>query len=232
MYKPLLALGIALVLTTGAAAREHGPSLLSAAELDPLHALPPPPIAGTAQAAADLAELHTMQERRTPAEMEAARREGDDKRLEMFSEAAGQPLDPVRFPATARLFNMVRDTASDVVDRGKAEFRRPRPWIVDPSIASCSRGEDPLSSYPSGHATFAYAEAGVLARLIPNRAAPILARAAHFAETRIICEQHFRSDVTGGEALGLLVADRLTVRPQFRASFDAARRELAAAGNS
>ena len=135
-----------------------------------------------------------------------------------------------RLPATSHLFDLVRATEKDVVDRGKAEFQRPRPWIADPTLASCSRSDDPLSSYPSGHTTMAFSMAGVLARLVPNRADAILARAAGYGQSRIVCEQHFRSDVTSGEALGLLVAERLMAKPEFAAAFDAARHELETAG--
>ncbi|WP_353850723.1 phosphatase PAP2 family protein [Sphingomonas sp.] len=89
-----------------------------------------------------------------------------------------------------------------------------------------------MSSYPSGHTTNAYAMAGVLARLVPGKAPALLTRAATYAETRITCEQHWRSDVTAGEALGLVIAERLMSKPAFRAQFDAARAEMEAAGIS
>jgi hypothetical protein len=229
---PLIAIALTLgAVATGAPAKNGGAvSLLSAADLDPQAVLPPPPAAGSAQAAAELAELHAMEQHRSNAEIAAAKLDGETKNPAIFAEVLGPQFDLDRLPATKRLFDMVRATEKQVVDHGKDEFRRPRPWIVDPALASCAKSGEPLSSYPSGHTSMAFSMAGVLARLVPGKAAPILARAARYGESRIVCEQHFRSDVTAGEALGLLIADRLMAKPGFRAAFDAAHGELAAAG--
>ncbi|MBN8809351.1 MAG: phosphatase PAP2 family protein [Sphingomonas sp.] len=228
--RPRAIILLGLLIGTAAVAKDKAPSLLSAGDLDPRAVLPLPPAAGSAQATAELAELHAMQLRRTPAEMAAAKIDGDTKTVAMFADVLGPRFDLDRLPATARLFEAVHATEKDVVDRGKDEFRRQRPWIVDPTIVSCSRSEDPLSSYPSGHATFAFSMAGVLARLVPSHAAAVLERAHQFAETRITCEQHFRSDVTAGEILGTIVAERLMTKPAFAPMVADARRELTAAG--
>lgn len=219
-------IGLALV-----AAAPKPAGLLGPADLDPVLVLPPPPAAGSAQAADELAELRTVERTRMPAQAAAARAEGEVKDASIFAAAVGPGFDLARLPATAELMGLVRASEKDVVARGKDEFRRPRPWIVDPAIGTCKRGEDePLTSYPSGHTTSAYAYAGTLARLFPDRAAPILARAAAYAETRITCEQHFRSDVAAGEALGLLVAERLQAKPAFAAAYARAQAELRGAG--
>jgi acid phosphatase (class A) len=228
---PLIAIALTLgAIATGAPARDGGMSLLSAADLDPQAVLPPPPAAGSMQAVAELAELHSTEQHRTVAETAAAKLDGDTKNPTIFAEVLGPSFDLAKLPATRQLFEMVRTTEKQVVDRGKSEFKRPRPWIIDPALQSCTKGDDPLSSYPSGHTSMAFSMAGVLARLVPDKAGPIMARAARYGESRIVCEQHFRSDVTAGEALGLLIADRLMAKPAFRAAFGAARRELAAAG--
>lgn len=224
MRRGLIAAALSLALV-GAAPGKDAPILLTAADLDPALLLPPPPATGSPQAQAELVELRVMLATMTPADRDAAATLGKVKDVSLFAGVA-PGLDPAKLPATARLFELVRATEKAVVDRGKDEFKRPRPWIVDPAIVPCSRGDDPLSSYPSGHATMAYAMAGVLARLVPKRAPAILARAAEFAQTRLTCDQHFRSDVTAGEALGLLVAERLMTKPSFAASFKAARTEL------
>jgi acid phosphatase (class A) len=171
-----------------------------------------------------------MEQRRTATEIAAAKLDGDTKNPTIFAEILGPSFDLAKLPATKQLFNMVRESEKDAVDRGKDEFKRPRPWIVDPTLQSCAKDGEPLSSYPSGHTSMAFSMAGILARLVPDQAEAIMRRAARYGETRIVCEQHFRSDVTAGEALGLQIADRLMAKPDFRAAFDAARRELAAAG--
>lgn len=220
---------IAVALLVAAAPSKEAPGLLSASDLDPAKVLPPPPATASPQGQAELVELRTMLSTMSAADRDAAAALGKVKDASLFTPVV-PGLDPAKLPATARLFAMVRATEKEVVDRGKDAFKRPRPWIVDPAITPCSRGEDPLSSYPSGHATMAYSMAGVLARLLPARASAILGRAAEFAQTRLTCDQHFRSDVTAGEALGLLVAERLMVKPSFVVAFTAAKKELRTAG--
>jgi hypothetical protein len=69
-------------------------------------------------------------------------------------------------------------------------------------------GTDTIVAPPSGHTTMAYLMGAVLAHNIPAKASAIMARAAVYGQSRIVCEEHSRSDVTDGEALGLIVAAR------------------------
>jgi hypothetical protein len=218
----------AAALVAAAPAADKAPALLG--DLDPVRVLPSPPVAGSPQALAELAELHAIETARSPADEAAARIDGDTKNGSIFGVALGSGFDLAKLPATAALLEMVRASEKATVDRGKDEFRRPRPYIVDPTLKSCKRNDDPLSSYPSGHTSMAFSMGEVLARLVPEKAGPILARAARYGQSRIVCGQHFRSDVSAGQMLGLLIAERLMVEPPFRTAFDSARRELVAAG--
>ncbi|WP_333605207.1 phosphatase PAP2 family protein [Novosphingobium sp.] len=227
----LLLAGLALLAAGPAAAKEDDDdNLLTKADLDPALVLPAPPSAGSPQAQAELAELRAIETARSDAELAAARHDGETKNASIFAAVLGPSFDLSKLPATRALFETVRETEKAAADRGKEEFHRPRPWIVDPALKTCSRGDEPLSSYPSGHTTMAFSMGAVLARLVPAKAPAIMARAADYGQSRIVCEQHFRSDVTAGEALGLLVADRLMAKPRFAQMFDAARAELTKAG--
>lgn len=234
MKRPLLLIAVSL-LAVPATARDmakapKAASMLSATELDPAAFLPPPPVAGSVQAQAELAELHAVETARTPADIAAARTDGETKDASIFAAAIGPGFDLARLPETAKLMAIVRATEKDAAKRGKDEFRRPRPWIIDASLKSCERSNEPLSSYPSGHTSMAFSMGETLARLLPSRAQPILARAARYGQSRIVCEQHWRSDVTAGEALGIMVAARLATKPQFAAQFALAHAELETAG--
>lgn len=218
---------LAAALAAGPVAKV--PLGLDVRDLDPALVLPPPPANGSAQALAELAELHAIERTRTAAETAAAALDGETKNASIFAEVLGPRFDLARLPATARLMAIVRATGKEAVDRGKDEFARERPYVVDPTLKSCKVGNDPKSSYPSGHTTMAFSMGGVLARLVPGHASAILARAARYGESRIVCEQHFRSDVTAGEALGSIIAERLMAKPAFVAAFAASRAELAGA---
>ena len=99
-------------------------------------------------------------------------------------------------------------------------------------------------SYPSGHTTYGYTGAILLAVLVPERYAQMVARGAEYGNDRIIMGSHYVMDVMGGRTLALydmahLLANDpaymgLSVRgaPQlkdFQSAVKAARAELLAA---
>jgi acid phosphatase (class A) len=213
-----------------AAPGPKAPVLLSATDLDPARVLPAPPVAGSPQAVAELAELHAAEAARSAADEADARHDGDTKNATIFAVVLGPRFDLDKLPATARLMALVRASEKATVDLGKDEFRRARPYAIDTSLNSCKRNDDPLSSYPSGHTSMAFSMSETLARLVPEQAPALLARAARYGQSRIVCGQHFRSDVTAGQLLGGLIVERLMTKSEFRAAFADARRELVAAG--
>jgi acid phosphatase (class A) len=219
----LLAMAAALA---GAAPGGGKAPLLSSADIDPALVLPPPPVAGSEQAKAELAELHAAEDARSADDEADARRDGDTKNGTIFAEALGSRFDLAKLPATSALLALVRESEKATVDRGKDEFRRPRPYAIDPSLKSCKRNEDPFSSYPSGHSSMAFSMGEVLARLVPEKAGP----AQRYGQSRIVCGQHFRSDVSAGQMLGVLIAERLMAKPAFQTGFVLARAELVGAG--
>jgi hypothetical protein len=225
-----LGLFVTAAALAGAAPDGGKAPLLGAADIDPVLVLPPPPVAGSAQAKAELAELHAVEAARTPAEEADARLDGDTKNASIFGVVLGPRFDLAKLPATTALLAEVRASEKATVDRGKDAFKRQRPYIVDTSLKSCKRNDDPLSSYPSGHTSMAFSMGETLVRLVPEKAGPLLARAQRYGQSRIVCGQHFRSDVSAGQMLGLLIAERLMAKPAFQADFAAARAELVAAG--
>jgi acid phosphatase (class A) len=66
----------------------------------------------------------------------------------------------------------------------------------------------------------------VVASLIPARSQEILARASQYAERRLICGVHYRSDIVAGQQFGTVLALKLMQNPQFQIQLAAARAEL------
>jgi hypothetical protein len=58
-------------------------------------------------------------------------------------------------------------------------------------------------SYPSGHTTYGYTGAVVLAVLVPERYQQMMARAAEYGNDRILMGAHYAMDVMGGRTLAL-----------------------------
>jgi acid phosphatase (class A) len=205
---------------------------LTPEEIDPARLLPPPPMRGSVQEKAELAELHEIQDRRSPAQLAQAQWDQDHQNWVMFAATLGPRFDMAALPATAKVLRVVQNDMGIASTRAKNFYKRMRPWALDPSVRGCTlrREDDPLSSYPSGHTTDAYALGVVLAELMPDRGQAILARSADFAYSRMVCGMHYRSDLAAGQALGTAVATDILRSPKMQADLDAARAELASAG--
>lgn len=66
-----------------------------------------------------------------------------------------------------------------------------------------------------------------LARLMPGKAQAILDRAEPYAERRLICAAHFRSDIGAGEAHGTAIALQFLRSPDFKREYYAVATEFA-----
>jgi len=225
----LLALAGTMLVAPAAGAADEQPRFVKDAEIVPSQVLPPAPADDSAAARAELDEL-----RRIAAATDAdtfARADYDFLHEDgtMFQVAIAPGFDLSKLPATARLLGEVRTDEAYFAAKTKNYFKRSRPWVLDPSLKTCSRDEKPQSSYPSGHATMAFAMGTVLSQALPELSAQIMARAKAYSEERLVCGMHFRADIEGGQTLGTAVALLMLRDPAFRADLDAARAELAAA---
>lgn len=151
-----------------------------------------------------------------------------DQVLPFFSSIL--PVAPRWTPCTLLLAQVALDLATVLVQRAKLGFALPRPHVLSPDI-------QPIipcpghSAYPSGHATQAFALAGLLAAL-SGGASPALGSqldraAARIATNRTVAGLHYPSDSAAGAALGLAAAGWLVARASGGVapdiSFDGAR---------
>ncbi len=71
-------------------------------------------------------------------------------------------------------------------------------------------------SYPSGHTTYGYTGAVLLALLVPERYAEMIVRGAEYGNDRVIMGSHYVMDVMGGRTLALFdMAHLLANDPAF-----------------
>jgi hypothetical protein len=84
---------------------------------------------------------------------------------------------------------------------GKDYFNRPAGNLVFNYGPAMDLTDSP--SYPSGHTTYGYTGAVLLAILVPERYAQMVVRGAEYGNDRIIVGSHYAMDVMGGRTLAL-----------------------------
>lgn len=189
--------------------------------------LPPPP--GPEQTKLEMQELRDIAARSSAEDRAVAKQDAEDETADIFNAAIG--LDLKTMPETFKLLTMVGEEEEDDTREAKAYFHRARPYAAEPSLKTCTRVKPgkAANSYPSGHSTRAFAMGEVLAELMPQKAQAILARAAQYAEHRLVCGVHYRSDIAAGQQFGTVLALKLMENGAFQKQMAAARGEMAAA---
>jgi acid phosphatase (class A) len=171
-----------------------------------------------------------------------------------FASVLGPRFTAERLPLTTRFFQRVYRSALPHLSATKACWNRPRPFVVDPTLAPLERslastkmpsvrpaassplppdspctpstGENAYSySYPSGHATVGTMMAILLAEIVPERRTALFAAGWEYGEARVISGVHFPSDVEAGRILGTMLIGMLQRDARFRADLHAARQE-------
>ena len=189
--------------------------------------LPTPPANDSAATRAELAELHRLQETRTPAEVAHAKADDAEEDIFIFRDVLGDKFNKESLPLTALLGDRVHGNEGVVVNPAKTLFKRPRPYNFDPSLKPvCKIKTDPTDySYPSGHATTGYLEALTLALIVPEKRDAILARADDYAHSRLICGVHFGADPVASKMVAYATIGLMMSNREFQKELEAARAE-------
>jgi len=213
---------VCAAMALGSAGAQAG--MLAPGEFAAGRYLPPPPDAIVTHREMD--ELHAIAARSTAEDRAVAKRDAENETPTIFNDAAG--FDLSGSPQTFKLLTLVGDEEEDDTKGAKAYFHRDRPYAAEPAIKTCTpvKPGKAANSYPSGHATRAFSMGVVLASLVPARSQEILARAAQYAEHRLICGVHYRSDIVAGQQFGTVLALKLMQKPEFQALMTAAQAEL------
>lgn len=188
-----------------------------------------PPAADSAETRRELDQMLELQNNRTAAQAETAHA---DRKTEVarFYGALGLPADrSPSLPALQRLAQRAEDDVRQYVRAAKYRFRRLRPYVIEPRMQPCIDDVQGDLSYPSGHATYGYFMALLLASMVPEREQALLARADEFARQRVVCGVHFPSDLAAGRTGAEWLVRKLLSTPGFARDADAAAQELRAA---
>lgn len=216
---------IASFMASGYLGREKVP--------DSLLLNPPPPARGTvAQIRDEEAAGAAVALRGTP-RWDLARRDADlfsAQATDTFSCAAGFAISP---QTTPKLNTLLRRAAADMALGSyptKNQYKRPRPFMVNGEPTCTPQDEAMLrqdGSYPSGHAAIGYGWGMLLAEMVPDRAALLVARGRAFGDSRRVCNVHWLSDVEEGRVVATAVVARLHAEPAFQKDLKAAQKEVA-----
>lgn len=199
---------------------------LPAGKPDAIALLAPPPLPGSPEQAADLAQVSAVYHACTSNDLAAAYSEKSFSVFN-FTPVIGDFFQSNNLPKTTAFFERVQKQAETVTDRAKNFYKRPRPYTVDPSLAN-----DKLEksfSYPSGHSTESMTLALVLADLFPDKHDAILAKARSIGWHRVEIARHYLTDIYAGRVLAQAIVREMKQNPDFQKDFAEAQAEIAAA---
>jgi acid phosphatase (class A) len=188
--------------------------------------VPAPPAVDSAANKAELAELHRIEQARTPEQVAAAKRDEDEEDVFAFKTVLGADFNPEALPLTAALGEHVKNEQSVAGAQLKVVFPRVRPYNADKTLHPVCAVTDAVNSYPSGHALTGYLEAFTLVEMAPEKRAAILERADEYAHNRLVCGVHYPSDIEESRRVALLVFGNMMATPKFRQDLAAAKLEM------
>lgn len=237
----VLALGLAATALAPSLAEEHRsfsvpqpaagrPYLSDAARPDTIKILPAAPVAGSARYAADRTTYLETRSLKDSPRWTLAIHDADEKTvLKDFACAVGADLTGQ--PKLTALLSRVRTDVRQAVDAPKNLQKRLRPFLIDkgPTCVAQDDGIEKTYDYPSGHTTWGWTVALLLAELAPEKATDILVRGRAFGESRLICGVHNLSAVEAGRTNASAVVAALHGDPAFRRDLEAVRKEVEAA---
>ncbi|MFZ0829400.1 MAG: phosphatase PAP2 family protein [Verrucomicrobiia bacterium] len=224
-FLPLL-LGLGFFSMANAAGTAESLSYLREGKPDAVSLLAPPPLPDSPEQAADLAEVRAVCHAAPSNEVAIAFSEKKFSAF-TFAPAIGAFFQSNSLPKTAAFFERVQKDAAAVTDQAKEFYKRPRPFVIDPSLAS---GQLEKSfSYPSGHSTESMVLALVLADLFPNLHDAILAEARAIGWHRVEIARHYPIDIYAGQVLAQAIVRQMKKSEEFQKDFAEARTEVAAA---
>jgi len=199
---------------------------LPAQQPDVVALLPPPPLPDSPEQAADLDEVRAVYHAAPSNDVVIA---FSEKKFSVFNftPAVGAFFQSNSLPKTAAFFERVQKDAAAVTDSAKDYYRRPRPYVIDHTLANGKLEKS--FSYPSGHATESMVLALVLAELFPDKENAIIAEARDIGWHRVEIARHYPTDIYAGRVFARAIVRQMKASADFQKDFAAAQAEVALA---
>jgi membrane-associated phospholipid phosphatase len=180
----------------------------------------PPPAFGSAAFNADLAEVVTVAQNRTPQQLEIAKYWdsplGTPTPIGVWNILAADYVKAGYLDErdATKVFALLQATMFDaLIGCWEAKYHY---WTLRPSQAdgavSLAFPNPNFPSYPSGHSCVSAAAGRVLTGFFPERTAELAAKVNEAGLSRVHAGIHYRFDVTAGQQLGRNVADWAVAR--------------------
>jgi acid phosphatase (class A) len=216
--------------STAYAFSEHG-FLTRQTAPDSLIILPPPPAENSVLFQSDKAQYESGRVIRNASRNKIAAMDSDYKDFgRAFSQAFGMEISRAHTPILYKLLKGILQDSHDFAMRGAKEYyKRVRPYVFYKDV-SCTPEKDrkmtTTGSYPSGHASFGWAAALILAEINPARGTEIIRRGYDFGQSRVICGAHWQTDVDSGRLMGASVVAALHANSEFSNVLSEAKKEF------
>lgn len=224
--------------------REQHKGYLTQTTVDSALILPPPPAEGSVtKANDDFINKNALMLYRSDRWVQA----GYDSNLyppsamNAFSCAANVEISKEKTPTIYKMLE------TSLVDLGlstysaKNKYQRARPFmsngqgICEISVEDREKHgiqyieeKDKLStdgSYPSGHSAIGWGWALIMSEIAPQRANHIFLRGRAFAESRLVCNVHWQSDIIEGKNMAAMTVAQLHTQKQFLKDLAKAQKE-------
>jgi acid phosphatase (class A) len=212
----------------GPARAPKTPVFISPTLVDAVAAITPPPALNSKRMSRDVAEIISIHRSVTSQEIERANWDNQHENLFAIANVLGEKFTQESMPATARLWADMNNDQSIVVSAAKKYFQHPRPYDLNPDIKSVcgSKAGGPKNSYPSGHGTVGYLSALVLSMMVPEKGEALHARAEEYAHNRVVCGDHYASDLPASKEAAQLILGNMIGSPKFQQELTAAKAEV------
>ncbi|MEZ5937054.1 MAG: phosphatase PAP2 family protein [Hyphomonadaceae bacterium] len=227
-------MGVGVVHDPAATGPMRNGYLTSAVMPDATATIPPAPTEGDPRNTADWAIFKATRAMQGSERWDLAVNDDSYKTpdlLKDFSCAVGAELTVENSPSLATLMQRASQDAANAAAAAKEVYKRRRPFLDNEGEICIARSEGLMKSYdyPSGHSSASWVEGLILAELVPDRSAQVLARARAYGESRVVCGVHNYSAVQAGRTNAAGVFAALHESDAFQADMTRAKSELAAA---
>lgn len=181
-----------------------------------------PPEQTSPNQSSELEIVRELQKSATIERIEQARRDNSIDSFYIYGAIIGPNFTIANNPELAALWTYAGRQMAANSNNAKAMFPRPRPFLESNDIKICIDKAPDGSSYPSGHASWGWLSAQILARIYPEKTSEILGRGIDYGQSRIICGVHYPSDVADGRLVGASILLSLEGDEEFQKLMTAA----------